>query len=174
MSLRYHKSLLLLHFLVLLAELRQIELHNVLDQVVQLILIMLQLGDVYYILFLEIGQEFFEVLQLLICEVHVDLCRFHLDILGDIGEDALLGVALLQYLGYDALAEGDILVSMMLFARKGWFVEIHLLLHRSLFGLCVIYGVLQGDALLLRSNLLLLLHLELLMNLLSELHVKFG
>ena len=38
---------------------------------------------------------FFKVLQLLICEVHVDLCRFHLDILGDIGEDALLGGALL-------------------------------------------------------------------------------
>jgi hypothetical protein len=41
---------------------------------------------------------FFEVLQLLVCEVHIYLCRFHLDILRDIGEDALLGGALLQYL----------------------------------------------------------------------------
>jgi hypothetical protein len=49
---------LLLHLLVLLAELRQVELHNVLDQVVQLILIMLQLCYVYYILFLEIGQDY--------------------------------------------------------------------------------------------------------------------
>ena len=57
MSLRYHQSLLLLHLFVLLAELRQVELHYVLDQVVQLILIMLQLSYVYYILFLKIGQD---------------------------------------------------------------------------------------------------------------------
>jgi hypothetical protein len=63
---------------------------------------------------------------------------------------------------------------MMLLVGKGWLAEIHLLLHRALFGLSVIYGVLQGYALLLRGNLLLLLHLELLMNLLSELHVEFG
>jgi hypothetical protein len=65
-------------------------------------------------------------------------------------------------------------VGMMLVDRMRWLAEIHLLLHRTLFGLGIIYGVLQGDALLLRGNLLLLLHLELLMNLLSELHVKFG
>ena len=58
MSLRYHQSLLLLHLLVLLAELRQVEFHDVLDQVVELILIMLQLCYVYYILFLEIGQDY--------------------------------------------------------------------------------------------------------------------
>jgi len=64
---------------------------------------------------------------------------------------------------------------MMLVVGKGRLAEIHLLLlHRALFSLTVIYGVLQGDALLLRGNLLLLLHLELLMNLLSELHVEFG
>ena len=64
---------------------------------------------------------------------------------------------------------------MMLLVVKGRLAEIHLLLHRALFGLSVIYGILQGDALLLRGNLLLLLlHLELLMNLLSELHVEFG
>jgi hypothetical protein len=57
MSLSYHQSLLLLHLLVLLAELREVELHYVLDQVVQLILIMLQLCYVNYILFLEIGQD---------------------------------------------------------------------------------------------------------------------
>ena len=57
MSLSYHQSFLLLHLLVLLAKLRQVELHYVLDQVVQLILIMLQLCYVNYILFLEIGQD---------------------------------------------------------------------------------------------------------------------
>lgn len=57
MSLRDHQSLLLLHLFVLLAELRQVELHYVLDQVIQLILIMLQLCYVYYILFLKIGQD---------------------------------------------------------------------------------------------------------------------
>ena len=88
--------------------------------------------ETYYVL------TFFEVLKLLICEVHVDLSRFHLDILGDIGEDALLRRALLQYLGDDALAEGDILVGMMLFGRMGWLAEIHLLLYRTLFGLSVI------------------------------------
>ena len=62
----------------------------------------------------------------------------------------------------------------MLFSRMGWLAKIHLLLHRTLFGLCVIDWILQGDALLLRGNLLLLLHLKFLMNLLSELHVKFG
>jgi hypothetical protein len=117
---------------------------------------------------------FFEVLQLLICEVHVDLCRFHLDILGDIGEDALLRGTLLQYLGDDTLAKGDILMGMMLLGRMGWLAKIHLLLHCTLFSLSIINGVLQGYALLLRGNLLLLLHLELLMNLLSELHIKFG
>ena len=102
---------------------------------------------------------FFKVLQLLVCEVHVYLCRFHLDILRNIGEDALLGGALLQNLRNDALAEGYILVGLMLLGGEGGLTEIHLLLHRSLFGLSVIYGVLQGDALLLRGNLLLLLHL---------------
>ena len=58
MSLCYHQSLLLLHLLVLLAELRQVEFHDVLDQVVQLVLIMFQLCYIYYILFLEIGQDY--------------------------------------------------------------------------------------------------------------------
>lgn len=61
---------------------------------------------------------------------------------------------------------------MMLLDGERGLAEIHLLLDRSLFGLSVIYGVLQGDTLLLRGNLLLLLHLELLMNLLSELNVE--
>jgi hypothetical protein len=65
-------------------------------------------------------------------------------------------------------------MGMMLLGRMGWLAKIHLLLHCTLFSLSVINGVLQGYALLLRGNLLLLLHLELLMNLLSELHIKFG
>jgi hypothetical protein len=40
--------------------------------------------------------------------------------------------------------------------------------------LSVINWVLQGDALLLRRNLLLLLHLKFLMNLLSEMKIEFG
>ena len=55
LCLSYFQCFLLLHFLVLLAELGQIEFHYVLDQVVQLVLVMLKLCDIDYILFLQIG-----------------------------------------------------------------------------------------------------------------------
>jgi hypothetical protein len=58
LSLCYLLSLLLLQLFVLLAELGQIQLHNVLDQGIQLVLVMFELGYIDNVLLFKVGKDY--------------------------------------------------------------------------------------------------------------------
>jgi hypothetical protein len=49
---------LFLHLFVLLAEFGQIQLHNVLDQAIQLVLVMLELGYIDNVLLFKVGKDY--------------------------------------------------------------------------------------------------------------------
>ena len=101
---------------------------------------------------------FFEVLQLVICKLHINLIWFKLDILWYILKYIGFWVALLNHLRDHTLTEGHFILCLCTFL---------------LWCLSVINRIFQCDALLLSGNLLLLLHLKFLMNLLCKLNIEF-